>query len=113
MKLRREALIPQLVQAAGSMLQGSLSETTRTCGRPGCRCQRGERHGPHTYLTFKTPAGRSTALYVPAARVREARAGITAWQRFWRLAVAVAARNREQAGARWRASRPDRRRRRR
>lgn len=92
------------------MLQGSLSATTRTCGRPGCHCQQGQRHGPHTYLTFKTAEGRSSAVYVPAAGVREARAGVAAWKRFWRLAVDLAARNREEARARWRApGRPTRR----
>ena len=93
------------------MLQGSLSETTRTCGSPGCRCQRGERHGPHTYLTFKTPEGRSSAVYVPAHWLREAQAGVRAWARFWTLAGELAAQNRDEAVARWRAARPGRRRR--
>jgi len=84
------------------MLQGSLSETTRTCGRAGCRCQRGERHGPHTYLSFKTPEGRSSSVYVPAAHVDEARAGTEAWKRFWELAVELAAHNRDAAVSRWR-----------
>ena len=92
------------------MLQGSLSETTRTCGNPGCRCHRGKRHGPHTYLTFKTPDGRSSGVYVPAARVRAARAGVAAWGRFWTLAVRLATLNRQAARARWRGARRPRRR---
>ena len=92
------------------MLQGTLSQTTRTCGNPGCRCHRGERHGPHTYLTFKTPDGRSSGVYVPAARGREARAGAAAWGRFWTVAVQLATRNRQAAVARWRAARRGRRR---
>ena len=87
------------------MLQGSLSATTRTCGRPGCRCQQGQRHGPHTYLTFKTPEGRSSAVYVPAAGVREAQAGVEAWKRFWGLAGELAALNRDAARTRWRGAR--------
>lgn len=93
------------------MLQGSLSETTRTCGRPGCGCQQGQRHGPHTYLTFKTPEGRSSALYVPADCVADAEAGVAAWKAFWTVAVEVAALNREAARARWRAAGRRRRRR--
>ena len=96
-------LLRELQRQATRMLQGSLSETTRTCGRPGCRCQQGQRHGPHTYLTFKTAEGRSSAVYVPAAGVREARAGVAAWKRFWRLAGELAVFNREGARARWRA----------
>jgi hypothetical protein len=92
------------------MLQGSLSQTTRTCGNPGCRCHRGVRHGPHTYLTFKTPDGRSSGVYVRAARVREAQAGVAAWGRFWQCAVQLATLNRQAAVARWRgAGRPRRR----
>ncbi len=112
MTLTRALLLRRLLRAAETMLQGSLSATTRTCGRPGCRCQRGARHGPHTYLTFKTPEGRSSAVYVPASAAGEAQAGVAAWKRFWELAVALAARNREQAVARWRGGRrrPTRRR---
>lgn len=84
------------------MLQGSLSETYRTCGYEGCRCHRGHPHGPHTYMTFKTPAGRSSALYVPAERVAEARGAVAAWKRFWELAVRIAEGNRESARRRWR-----------
>lgn len=84
------------------MLQGSLSQTTRTCSSPGCHCHQGQRHGPHTYLTWKTPEGRSTALYVPAHAVPEAEAGVAAWKRFWDLAVALAAVNRQAAQRRWR-----------
>ena len=90
------------------MLQGSLSATTRTCGQPGCRCQQGQRHGPHTYLTFKTAEGRSSAVYVPAVGVREAQAGVAAWKRFWVLAAELAALNREAARARWREARRER-----
>jgi hypothetical protein len=107
----RASLLRRLRQEAEHMLQGSLAETTRTCGTPGCRCHRGERHGPHTYLSFKTPEGRSSAVYVPAARVREAQAGVQAWARFWTLAVQLAAQNRTEAVARWRAARRDTRRR--
>jgi len=110
MSQRRVILLRRLPAVAARMLQGSLSETTRTCGRPGCCCQHGERHGPHTYLTFKTPEGRSSAVYVPAAWVREAQAGVKAWKQFWALAGEVAALNREVARARWRGRRAPRRR---
>lgn len=105
MTARRVTLLRRLVQAADRMLQGSLSATTRTCGSPTCRCQRGERHGPHTYLTFKTPEGRSSAVYVPADCVPDAQAGVAAWTWFWELAVELSTRNRAVAAARWRAGR--------
>ena len=48
------------------MLAGTLTEQTRRCGRPGCRCADGDPHGPYAYYTPR-PAGRGRARYVPAA----------------------------------------------
>jgi len=101
---KSRTLLRKLMHEAEQMLQGSLSQTTRTCGRPGCRCQRGERHGPHTYLTFKTSDGRSSAVYVPAPAVADARRGVVAWAKFWELAVRIAADNRQAAVERWRVT---------
>ena len=48
------------------VLDGTLTEQARRCGRPGCRCERGEPHGPYAYFTPR-PAGRGRARYVPAS----------------------------------------------
>jgi len=53
-------------------LAGSLVEQYVDCGKPGCRCQRGQKHGPLYYLYWKEQ-GRSRSLYVPRARVAEMR----------------------------------------
>jgi hypothetical protein len=102
--MNRALLLRRLLREAEHMLQGSLSQTTRTCGRAGCRCQQGQRHGPHTYLTFKTAQGRSSAVYVPAAALADARRGVAAWRKFWDVAARLAAANRDAAVARWRAA---------
>jgi hypothetical protein len=47
------------------VLAGTLTEQTRRCGRPGCRCADGEPHGPYAYFTPR-PGGRGRARYVPA-----------------------------------------------
>ena len=107
---QRQAKVRRLCREVERMLQGSLSQTTRTCGRKGCRCQRGERHGPHTYLTFKTPEGRSSGVYVPSAAVGEVQEGMAAWKRFWDLAVELSADNRQEAVKRWRAAKQQTRR---
>src|SRR2546430_5748157 len=48
------------------VLDGTLTEQARRCGRPGCRCADGAPHGPYAYFTPR-PAGRGPARYVPAA----------------------------------------------
>lgn len=96
MEKQRADLLDQLLDAAQVMLQGSLSQTTRTCGTPTCRCRRGQRHGPHTYLTFRTPEGRASSLYVPVAELPRFHQGVAAWKQFWKLATQLAQMNREE-----------------
>ena len=51
---------------AEQVLSGSLTEQTRRCGKPGCRCAGGEPHGPYAYFAPK-PAARGRLRYVPAS----------------------------------------------
>jgi hypothetical protein len=43
------------------MVSGSLVEQYVTCGKPNCRCARGQKHGPLYYLYWKEQ-GRSRSL---------------------------------------------------
>jgi hypothetical protein len=92
--MSRSALRRRLLRLADRMVQGGLSETTRTCGNPACRCHRGQRHGPHLYLTFRTPDGRSSALYVPRGAEQDVRRDRAAWAAFWHTGVALSHLNR-------------------
>jgi hypothetical protein len=47
-------------------LRGVLVHEGRRCSSEGCRCRRGELHGPYTYLAIYS-GGRSRTIYVPAA----------------------------------------------
>jgi hypothetical protein len=50
-KLLRSLLRPR------PMVKGGLVERWITCGKDGCRCQTGERHGPYYYRSVLTPKG--------------------------------------------------------
>lgn len=63
------------------MMAGSLVEQYVTCGKPGCRCTRGQKHGPLYYLYWKEQ-GRSRSLYVPREKVSELRRQIQNYRRF-------------------------------
>ncbi len=93
----------QLLRAAETMVQAGLSRTTRTCSSPGCGCHTdpSRRHGPHTYLTFRDAAGKSSSLYVAPEHRAEALEAKAAWDRFWAVAVELAALNREGLRRRW------------
>lgn len=45
-------------------MRGVLLHEGRRCSSEGCRCRRGELHGPYTYLAIYT-GGRSRTIYVP------------------------------------------------
>jgi uncharacterized protein DUF6788 len=47
-------------------LPGALVRQGRRCSSTGCRCRRGELHGPYLYLALYV-GGRNRTLYVPAA----------------------------------------------
>ena len=48
---RRRKVVRQLPDLQ-QILRGSLLERFLTCGKPGCKCARGERHGPVTGRSF-------------------------------------------------------------
>jgi len=73
------------------VLGGSLVKQYVVCGKAGCRCQRGQKHGPLYYLYWKEQ-GRSRSLYVPREKVAEVRRQI---QNYRSLQKGLALRARE------------------
>jgi hypothetical protein len=63
------------------MVAGSLVEQYVTCGKPRCRCARGQKHAPLYYLHWKEQS-RSRSLYVPREKARELRRQIQNYRRF-------------------------------
>src|SRR5712692_8965258 len=79
---QRKRLLDQIEQLAGQAIFGTLSQTYRTCGTPGCRCHHGgPKHGPHLYVSYSGPAGKTTGYYVPKAIQSQVRKGVQAWSR--------------------------------
>jgi hypothetical protein len=95
----REALLRQLSPLARRSLFGTLSETYRTCGRPGCRCHQGHKHGPHLYVSFRGPNG-TTGYYVPQDLAEPMRQGVAAWQELQSVLRELAELNRQRLWAR-------------
>ena len=65
LRAHRRRLVAALEDLEGT-LRGALLREGRRCSSPGCRCRRGELHGPYAYLAVYS-AGRSRTIYVPAA----------------------------------------------
>ena len=71
MSARERRLRSRLVQLLGGrgLLRGTLSVRERTCGKPSCRCARGDKH-EGLYLVF-SEKGRLRQMFV--SRMQEAR----------------------------------------
>jgi hypothetical protein len=90
-------LLQELEQATASMVQGSLSESTRQCGDPSCACAHdpASRHGPHLYFRYRT-AGTVHSVYVPAELGEALRGAQSAWADFQQIGAEISADNRQR-----------------
>ena len=94
----KKALLREIQNCSG-MLQGSLVALYRKCGKKGCRCERGEKHGPAYCLSYKE-GGVTQMVYIPASRLEEVKKGMEAFSRYWELGVKLSRLNLEQMGLR-------------
>ncbi len=76
---RRRRQLAKDLGAKGEFLRGSLVERYTVCGRPGCRCVRGRKHGPYLYVSV-FDGKRSRQVYVPQSMQTEVRV----WARNYR-----------------------------
>ena len=72
LEIQREALLKRLAQI-GPLVQGSYCTVKVKCGKPGCRCSRGEPHQA-CVLTRKV-RGKTVTTHVP----RDLRSEVEAW----------------------------------
>lgn len=76
---RRQRLVAGLSEPERT-LRGVLLSEGRRCSSEGCRCRRGELHGPYSYLAVYAD-GRSRTIYVPAAAQAVCEAHVAVTQR--------------------------------
>jgi hypothetical protein len=62
---------------------GSLVTMKRTCGKPGCKCTRGELH-PGLYLALRV-GGKRKMIHVPQSMQQPIRQWVANYQEAWRL----------------------------
>ena len=94
---QRKRLVRAIEKLAPQALLGSLSETYRRCGNRKCRCHAGgPKHGPHLYVSYRGPAGKTTGYYVPEVAHASVRNGILAWSRIQASLRELGIANKEQ-----------------
>ena len=94
---RRRALraLPSLEE----LVRGSVVVRRVRCGKPGCRCARGQLH-PATYLSVTFAGGRTEQISLPADLVPLARRWVANYQAWWNAVEKISAINRQLLRAR-------------
>ncbi len=97
-RAQRRTLLRAIARYADGAVFGTLSETYRTCGRPGCHCQQRGRpkHGPHLNVSYRGENGKTTGYYVPKGAEEATRHGVAAWQRLQQCLRELAELNKER-----------------
>jgi len=82
-KTKSGGLLPKIYP-----LPGSLQPELKRCGKPTCRCTRGELHGPYWYRRWRE-GGRQRRAYVKEADLERVGAALEKWRRLhppvWQL----------------------------
>lgn len=73
--LEERAMLLGELATLSRLLHGSWVERYSVCSRAGCKCRRGERHGPRRYLVVNED-GSQRQKYVPNAQVEAAQGGL-------------------------------------
>ena len=61
---RARARLARRLGRRGEIMKGSLVMRLTRCGRPGCKCALGQKHGPYLYVSVFR-GGRTRSVYVP------------------------------------------------
>jgi hypothetical protein len=97
--LRRQRATQQL-PPFDEVVRGSLLERSIRCGKPTCRCAKGEGH--HTfYLAVSFARGRTEQVTIPPPLVPKVRRWLANYQDLWLALEEISAVNRELLRKRW------------
>jgi len=90
---RKRAKLAARLESTAEMLRGSLVQKFIRCGKPHCACQRGERHGPLYYLSFKE-GGATRLVYIRKAQLAKVRTQIAQFKAYKAIGAAICRINR-------------------
>jgi hypothetical protein len=95
LRKKRDDLIKKLNALDGKILRGSLVESYKKCGKPGCKCENGQGHGPKYSMTINFPKQKPEHDYIPLELVSEVKQYIDNYHQFKDIVEQICAINRE------------------
>ena len=76
----QRAKLEAIISARGPLIRGAFGTRARVCGKPGCRCLRGEKH-VSKYLSA-TDGGRVRQVHVPQSDEQHVRESVERYRSF-------------------------------
>lgn len=104
--LERRRRVLRALPSLQELVRGSVGERRVRCGKPGCRCARGQLHAA-TYLSVTFAGGRTEQISLPADLAPLARRWVANYRTWWKAVEKISAINRQLLRAR-RSSAPGR-----
>ena len=94
LKGKRQQLIDKINALEGKFLRGSVIESYKKCGKPGCKCQHGKGHGPKYSMTINFPKRRPENDYIRLEQITQVKEYLTNYHQLKDLIEQICAINR-------------------
>ena len=95
LKKKRQELLDELGAIDGKILRGSIVESFKKCGKPGCKCEKGIGHGPKHTMTINFPKRKPEHDYIPLDYVNKVREYVANYHQLKDIIEQICAINRE------------------
>lgn len=95
LRKNRQDLIGQITAFDGKTLRGSVIESYKKCGKPGCKCATGTGHGPKHSMTVNFPKRKPENDYIPLEYVAQVKEYVSNYHRFKEIIEQICMINRE------------------
>lgn len=95
LRKNRQDLIDQLKVFHGRILRGSVIESYKKCGKPGCKCATGTGHGPKYSMTVNFPKRKPENDYIPLEYVVQVKEYVSNYRHFKEIIEQICMINRE------------------
>jgi len=79
---RQEALLRRMFRSP-KIIKGSLVELKRVCGKPNCRCQKGQKHA--SWYLSQSRAGKTKMIYIPKKFEKQAKEAVKRHKQLLRI----------------------------
>lgn len=86
---RRKSAIARRLPDPTEILRASLVARYTKCGKPGCKCMRGEKHGPSYCVSVTMAPGKTKQLYVRKEDLKTVKKWIDNYDSMWQALMEI------------------------